>query len=88
MSWKVLINNKLKKFGKLTSDIFVLFIVIIILFIWTMKVFIEFFPFILIVSLPFLILFDIWIGFFYVYYIGIFLLCGYKAFYELNNQED
>ena len=88
MSWKALINDKLKKFGKLISDIFVLFIVIIILFIWTMKVFIEFFPLILIVSLPFLILFDIWIGFFYVYYIGIFLLCGYKAFYELNNQED
>lgn len=88
MNWKVLINNKLKKFGKLSSNIFGWVIAITVLFIWATKVFIEFFPFILIISLPFLVLFDIWIGFFYVYYIGIFLLCGYKAFYELNNQED
>lgn len=85
MSWKALINNKLKKFDRWSSNIFVWILTISVLFIWTMKVFIEFFPLILIVSLPFLVLFDIWIGFFYVYYIGIFLLCGYKAFYELNN---
>ena len=85
MNWKTLINNKLKKIDKLTSEIFEWVIAIIFLSIWTFKVFIEFFPFILIFSLPFLILFDIWIGFFYIYYIGIFLLCGYKALYEMNN---
>lgn len=85
MDWKVLINSKLKKFNRLSSNIFMWVIGITFLFIWATKVFIEFFPFILIISLPFLILFDIWIGFFYIYYIGIFLLCGYRAFYELDN---
>ena len=85
MSWKSLINNGIKKIGKLSSNIFVWILAIAVLFIWATKVFIEFFPFILIISLPFLILFDIWIGFFYIYYIGIFLLCGYRAYYELDN---
>ena len=85
MNWKELINNGVKKIYKLSSNIFVWILAIAVLFIWATNVFIEFFPFILIISLPFLILFDIWIGFFYIYYIGIFLLCGYRAFYELDN---
>ena len=85
MSWKELINNGVKKIYKLSSNIFVWILAIAVLFIWATNVFIKFFPFILIISLPFLILFDIWIGFFYIYYIGIFLLCGYRAFYELDN---
>ena len=85
MNWKALINSKLRKIDKLTSGIFEWVIVIGFLSIWTFKVFIEFFPFILIFSLPFLILFDIWIGFFYIYYGIILILCGYKAFYELDN---
>lgn len=85
MSWKELINNGVKKIYKLSSNIFGWVIGITFLFIWTTNVFIEFFPFILIISLPFLILSDIWIGFFYIYYIGIFLLCGYRAYHELDN---
>lgn len=85
MDWKALINNGFKKIDRWSSNIFGWVIGIIALFIWATKIFIEFFPFILIVSLPFLILFDIWIGFFYIYYIGIFLLCIYRAFYELDN---
>lgn len=85
MDWKALINNGIKKIGRLSSNIFGWVIGITALFIWATKIFIEFFPLILIVSLPFLILFDIWIGFFYIYYIGIFLLCVYRAFYELDN---
>lgn len=87
MSWKALINNRVKKIDRLSSNIFVWALAIAVLFIWATKVFIEFFPFILIISLPFLILFDIWIGFFYIYYIGIFLLCGYRAYYELDNHQ-
>ena len=85
MDWKSMINSKLKKFDRLSLNIFGWVIGITALFIWATKIFIEFFPFILIVSLPFLILFDIWIGFFYIYYIGIFLLCVYRAYYELDN---
>ena len=85
MNWKTLINNRVKKIDRWSSQVFTWLLILIVLFIWTTKVFIEFFPFILIISLPFLILFDIWIGFFYIYYIGIFLLCGYRAFYELDN---
>ena len=87
MNWKALINNGIKKIDRLSSNIFVWILAISVLFIWATKVFIEFFPFILIISLPFLILFDIWIGFFYIYYIGIFLLCGYRAYYELDNHQ-
>lgn len=87
MNWKALINNIIKKIDRWSSNIFVWALAIAVLFIWTTKVFIEFFPFILIISLPFLILFDIWIGFFYIYYIGIFLLCGYRACYELDNHQ-
>ena len=87
MSWKALINNGVKKIDRWSSNIFVWILAIAVLFILATKVFIEFFPFILIISLPFLILFDIWIGFFYIYYIGIFLLCGYRAYYEFDNHQ-
>lgn len=87
MSWKALINNGIKKIDRWSSNIFVWILAIAVLFIWATKVFIEFFLFIMIVSLPFLILFDIWIGFFYIYYIGIFLLCAYRAYYELDNHQ-
>ena len=85
MSWKALINNGIKKIDRWSSNIFVWVLAMAVLFIWATKVFIEFFPFILIISLPFLILFDIWIGFFFIYYGIILILCGYRAFYELEN---
>ena len=47
MSWKALINNRIKKIDRLSSNIFVWILAIAVLFIWATKVFIEFFPFIL-----------------------------------------
>lgn len=85
MDWKALVNNEVKKINRWSSKVFGWLFILVFLFIWTMKVFIEFFPFILILSLPFIILFDIWIGFFFIYYGIILILCGYRAFYELEN---
>ena len=85
MNLKKVISSGMKKIDRLISDFVGWFLIIAFLFAWTMKVFVEFFPFILILSLPFVILFDIWIGFFYIYYGIMLVLCGYRAFCEIMN---